>query len=88
MSLSVSVEYSVFVNTDENQLLRTSVFSLSSPTVWSFFFSKATPEQWLSGRVLDSRRRGLFSVTYVVGIHWNCLEVITMCTYNICLFNK
>ena len=28
----------------------------------------------------------LFSVTYVVGTHWNCLyEAIPMCTYNICL---
>ena len=31
----------------------------------------------------------LFSVTYVVGIHWNCLiEAIPMCTYNICLSNN
>ena len=31
----------------------------------------------------------LFSVTYGVGTHWNCLyEAIPMCTYNICLFNK
>ena len=30
-----------------------------------------------------------FSVTYVVGSHWNCLiEAIPMCSYNICLFNK
>ena len=28
----------------------------------------------------------LFSVTYVVGIHWNCLlEAIPMCPYSICL---
>ena len=31
----------------------------------------------------------LFSVTYVVGTHWNCLiEAIPMCTYNICHFYK
>ena len=31
----------------------------------------------------------LFSVTYVVGTHWNCLyEAIPMCTYNIYLFNN
>ena len=31
----------------------------------------------------------LFSVTYFVGTHWNCLyEAIPMCTYNICLFNN
>ena len=31
----------------------------------------------------------LFSVTYVVGAHWNCLiEAIPMCTYNICLFSN
>ena len=31
----------------------------------------------------------LFSVTYVVGTHSNCLyEAIPMCTYNICIFNK
>ena len=29
----------------------------------------------------------LFSVTYVVGSHWNCLyEAITMCTHIICVF--
>ena len=29
------------------------------------------------------------SVTYVVGNYWHCLiEVIPMCPYNICLFNK
>ena len=31
----------------------------------------------------------LFSVTYIVGTHWNCLiEAITMCIYNICLSNN
>ena len=31
----------------------------------------------------------LFSVTYVVGTHWNSLyEAIPMCTYNICLSNN
>ena len=31
----------------------------------------------------------LFSVTYGVGTHWTCLvEVIPMCTYNICLSNN
>ena len=31
----------------------------------------------------------LFSVTYVVGTHWNCLiEAIPMCTYNIYLSNN
>ena len=30
-----------------------------------------------------------FTVTYVVGTHWNCLiEAIPMCTYNICLSNN
>ena len=31
----------------------------------------------------------LFTVTYVVVTHWNCLiEAIPMCTDTICLFNK
>ena len=34
----------------------------------------------------------LFSVTYIVGTHWNCLieayEAIPMCIYNICLSNN
>ena len=31
----------------------------------------------------------LFSVTYIVGTHWNCLiEAIPMYIYNICLSNK
>ena len=31
----------------------------------------------------------LFSVTNVVGIHWNCLmEAVTMRTYNTCLSNN
>ena len=31
----------------------------------------------------------LFSVTYVVGTHWNCLtDIIQMCIYVICSCNK
>ena len=31
----------------------------------------------------------LFSVTYAVGTHWNCvIEAIPMCIYNTCLSNN
>ena len=38
---------------------------------------------------LQNRSNSLYSITYVIGNHWNCIkEAIPMYTYNICFFNN
>ena len=37
--------------------------------------------------ILQNRLNTLYSITYVIGNHWNCfIEAIPMYTYNICFF--